>query len=141
MSSWKQGISPEQAPGMLALTSLRCAVPSMDGRVEASMTTLGHIPNDAMYRHVAAHLAAAHRRADPNLVKVYLALDSAQREVRLVEVTTAAPTTMEALPFRFAPTADVPLPSAVLLLSPDEWAARERRELDMPDGWERLEEL
>jgi hypothetical protein len=47
---------------------------------------------------------------------------------------------MEALTFRFAPTTDVPLPSAVLLLSPEEWVARERRELDTPDGWEQLEE-
>jgi len=42
---------------------------------------------------------------------------------------------------RFRPTSEVPFPSAVLLLSPDEWAARERREIDVPDGWEHLEEL
>ncbi|GMV18166.1 MAG: hypothetical protein AMXMBFR56_63900 [Polyangiaceae bacterium] len=93
------------------------------------------------YQSVAERLAAAHRRADPNIVKVYLAPDPSEREIRLIEVTTAAPTTMEMLPFRFAATADVPFPSAVLLLSPEEWAACERRELDVPNGWERLEEL
>ncbi len=93
------------------------------------------------YREVAEALAAAHRRVDRNLVKVYLASDPEAREIRLVEVTTEAPTTMEVLPFRFAATADVPFPSAVLLLSPEEWAARLRGEIDVPDGWESLEEL
>ena len=93
------------------------------------------------YRQVAESLAAAHRRIDNGIVKVFLAVDPLEREVRLVEVTTESPTTMEVLPVRFRPTREVPLPSAVLLLSPEEWAARERREIDVPDGWERLEEL
>jgi len=93
------------------------------------------------YRQVAESLAAAHRRVDTGIVKVFLAVDPLEREVRLVEVTTESPTTMEVLPVRFRPTREVPFPSAVLLLSPEEWAARERREIDVPDGWERLEEL
>lgn len=86
-------------------------------------------------------LAAAHRRTDTEITKIWLAVDPTQREVRLVEVTTESPTTMEALPVRFRATLQVPLPSAVLLLSPEEWAAVERRELDLPAGWEHLEEL
>lgn len=105
------------------------------------MTSPASAGTPRSYRSVAERLAAAHRRTDPHIVKVYLALDPSEREIRLIEVTTAAPTTMEMLPFRFAPTADVPFPSAVVLLSPEEWAARERRDIDVPSGWERLEEL
>lgn len=104
------------------------------------MTTPGGSTH-ASYRTVAERLAAAHRRADSGIIKVFLASDPTEREIRLIEVTTEAPTTMEALPFRFAATADVPFASAVLLLSPEEWAARLRRELDVPDGWENVEEL
>jgi hypothetical protein len=105
------------------------------------MTTSSSIIGAPNYRQVAESLAAAHRRADSGIVKILLALDPAEREVRLVEVTTESPTTMEVLPVRFRATREVPLPSAVLLFSPEEWAARERREIDVPDGWERLEEL
>ena len=105
------------------------------------MTTSSSIAGRETYRHVAEALAAAHRRADPDTVKVFLALDPAKREVRLVEVTAEAPTTMEVLPVRFRPTAEVPFPSAVVLLSPEEWDAVERREIALPDGWGQLEEL
>lgn len=99
------------------------------------------IPGRPNYRHVAAGLAAAHRRADPQLERILLAKDPTQREVRLIEVTPTAPTTMDLLTVRFRPTAEVPLASAVLLLSPAEWAAVERGELELPVGWESLEEL
>lgn len=105
------------------------------------MTTPSSITGGPDYRQVAMALAAAHRRTDAEIVKIWLALDPTQREVRLVEVTTESPTTMEALPVRFRATAEVPLPSAVLLLSPEEWAAVERHEIDLPVGWENLEEL
>ena len=103
--------------------------------------TTSSIPGRPDYRHVAEALAAAHRRADPDVVKIWLAIDPTQSEVRLVEVTTDSPTTMEPLTVRFRATAEVPLPSAVLLLSPEEWAAIVRQEMELPVGWEHLEEL
>jgi hypothetical protein len=103
--------------------------------------TTSSIPGRPDYRHVAEALAASHRRADPHVIKIWLAVDPTQQEVRLVEVTTESPTTMDQLTVRFRPTAEVPLPSAVLLLSPAEWAAIEREEMELPVGWERLEEL
>jgi len=105
------------------------------------MTTSSTIIGAPNYRQVAASLAAAHRRVDTHIVKIWLALDPAECEVRLVEVTPESPTTMEVLPFHFRSTAEVPLPSAVLLLSPEEWAAVERREISLPNGWQQLEEL
>ena len=105
------------------------------------MATSTNITDGLSYRQVAEALAAAHRRADPDIVKLYLALDPSQREVRLVEITTEAPTTMEVLPVRFRATPEVPLPSAVLLLSPDEWAAIKRDKIALPDGWKGLEEI
>jgi len=48
---------------------------------------------------------------------------------------------MELLPVRFRATSHVPLPSAVLVVSPEEWAAIERGELELPPGWENIERL
>lgn len=103
--------------------------------------TTSNIPGRPNYRHVATALAAAHRRADPHVIKICLAIDPTQREVRLVEVTTDSPTTMDPLTVKFRPTAEVPLASAVLLLSPEEWAAIGRGEMELPVGWENLEDI
>ena len=86
------------------------------------MTSPGSLTHGSSYRAVAARLAAAHRRTDPNIVKVYLALDASEREVRLIEVTTDVPTTMEMLPFRFAATADVPIVALFGPTLPVHWA-------------------
>lgn len=61
-----------------------------------NMTT-SQVREPPSYRQVAESLAAAHRRVDTGIVKVFLAVDPLEREVRLVEVTTEAPTTMEVL--------------------------------------------
>lgn len=133
------------APSWLdeVLTGLRerygarvACLPSPNASLAASLDALA-----ASYRTVTEQLARAHRRADSGIVRLLAAPDPQQREVRLVEVSTSAPATNAPLVVRFASSAEVPMPSAVLLLSPEEWAAIERRELDLPEGWDRLEEL
>ncbi len=84
----------------------------------------------------AAMLAAAHRREDPNTSTVrYFPRDGT---VRLLEVSSSAPTTGEILPFAFnADIANgVPFPSVVILVSPDEWAQIQSGTLCLPVGWD-----
>lgn len=92
---------------------------------------------------VARELAEAHREADPTTQAVYLALDPAGREIRLVEVSGSVGTTGEVLPFRFGPRVDqgIPYPSIVVLLSPDEWKQLEAGQLELPESWGRAAAL
>src|ERR1044072_2816256 len=73
-------------------------------------------------RDVARQLADAHRHPDPLTPTVKYFLSPAV--VRLLEVSAAAPTTGEVLPFQFeADRANgIDYPSIVILLSPEEWA-------------------
>jgi hypothetical protein len=86
---------------------------------------------------VAKKLASAHRRADKK-TKIIKLFPSAQQDViQLLEVSQAAPTTGEVLPFRFAADAanGVDYPSVVILLSPEEWQQVEHGDLNLPVGW------
>ncbi|WP_159397892.1 hypothetical protein [Sorangium cellulosum] len=87
-------------------------------------------------RDVARQLAAAHRHADPATTTVKYFPSHA--EVRLLEVSAAAPTTGEILPFQFEPDRanGVDYPSIVILLSPAEWARVENGSLPLPAGWD-----
>jgi hypothetical protein len=89
---------------------------------------------------VALELARAHKEDDPQTTDVYF-VDGVENEVRLVEVSGSLGNggPGEVLPFRFnaQPEQGVPFPSIVVLLSPAEWGAVERGELDLPAGWER----
>jgi hypothetical protein len=105
------------------------------------MTISGNTPFSPDYRRVARTLAREHAKADRALVGIWLARDPSQQEVRLIEVTGESPSTMELLPVRFRATSHVPFPSAVLVVSPEEWAAIESGELELPPGWEDIERL
>lgn len=86
---------------------------------------------------VAKSLAMAHKRADPDIQQVYLIEDPAGAEVRLLEVSGSVGFTGAVMPFRFAarPDLDVPYPSVVVLLSPEEKELLDRKELELPAAW------
>jgi len=86
---------------------------------------------------VAKNLATAHKKADPDIRQIYLIEDPTGKEIRLVEVSTSVGFTGSIMPFRFAarPDLDVPYPSVVILLSPEEKDLLDRRELELPDAW------
>ncbi len=78
----------------------------------------------------AKKLAADSRELDPHVVKVLWFPDD--REVRLIELDE---NTMESFsgcvePFYFDSTADIPVPSGVAVIRPDEYG-----KLTMPEGW------
>lgn len=81
-------------------------------------------------------LAAAHRHEDTNTTTVkYFPTPGT---VRLVEVSSSAPTTGEILPFQFNADAanGIPFPSIVILVSPHEWAQIQSGTLQLPAGWD-----
>jgi len=86
---------------------------------------------------VAKKLAKAHKKADPEIEQIYMIEDPAGAEVRLVEVSGSVGNTGTVMPFRFGarPDLDVPYPSVVILLSPEEKVLLDRKELELPDAW------
>lgn len=86
---------------------------------------------------VAKELARAHRRADPDIQQIYLIEDPDGAEVRLLEVSESVGYTGSVMPFRFAarPDLDVPYPSVVVLMSPEEKALLDQKELELPVAW------
>jgi hypothetical protein len=91
----------------------------------------------------AKRLAKANRESEPTISDVYWFPDD--HEVRLVEVDTAVPRSPDGKvhPFRFRPSPgnDLPAPSDVAIISPEEV-----KKADLPEGWgtwdngEKLEE-
>ena len=86
---------------------------------------------------IAKRLAAAHRRADKKTTTIKLFPNASENVIQLLEVSSAAPTTGEILPFRFPADIEhgVDYPSIVVLLSPEEWKLVESGSLTLPSGW------
>lgn len=91
----------------------------------------------ASVNDVAKELAKAHKAADPDIEQIYLVEDPKGSEVRLVEVSKTVGNTGTVMPFRFAarPDLGVHYPSVIVLLSPEELALVNDRELSLPDAW------
>lgn len=85
----------------------------------------------------AKKLANAHRGTDPatTIIKFFPAAQAGQ--ICLLEVSAAAPTTGEVMPFTFSadPSHGVNYPSTVILLSPDEWLKVRNGHLPLPPAW------
>jgi hypothetical protein len=97
------------------------------------------------YLDAARRLAQAHRTAEPRTQAVLLDPDPEAKEIRLLEVTGAAPTAgqLDAVGFAARPDLGIPFTLAVLLLSPEDWVAVTEGRLALPEPWrvERLQAL
>lgn len=89
-------------------------------------------------KSVAIDLAAAHRKVDSATSTIKFFPMTGADEVCLLEVSAAAPTTGEVLPFRFGADAThgVEYPSVVILVSPNEWQDIQSKKLPLPVGWD-----
>lgn len=89
------------------------------------------------YLQTARELAEAHRQADPGTTLIYLNPDPTEQEIRLLEVSSASPTSGELYPFSFTARPDLGIhyPSVVLLLSRQEWEDLQQGKLQLPSGW------
>lgn len=86
---------------------------------------------------VARELADAHRKYDAQTHIIKYFPTPQEDKVLLLEVSDAAPTTGEILPFSFAAAPDygVEYPSTVILLSPSEWESVLQQRLNLPQEW------
>jgi hypothetical protein len=83
-------------------------------------------------------LAGEHLAQDPGIRRVYWA--PAEREIRLIEVSDSIEDGRGVLPFRFTPDPpDVPFPSVIIQLSPEDYRKLRANEIDVPDGFEAVE--
>ena len=97
--------------------------------------------NTERIREQAVLLARANKKAEPGITKVYWFPDD--QEVRLIELEDGIPPTASTViePFYFGPSVrdNLPAPSGIALIRPDEF-----RCLDLPEDWgdwDRAEEL
>jgi hypothetical protein len=94
----------------------------------------------------ARTFAVAHYEAEPGLTRIIRFTSSAESEViepiKLLEVNEATvPSGVMPLHFGPAPASGVPFPSVIVEVTPEEFDRIQRRELQLPPGWERAEEL
>jgi hypothetical protein len=83
-------------------------------------------------------LAGEHIAQDPGIRRVYWA--PAEHEIRLIEVSESIEDGRGVLPFRFTPDLpDVPFPSVIIQLSPEDYRKLRANEIDVPDGFELVE--
>ena len=88
---------------------------------------------------IARKLADAHHEAEPTIVRIVRLVGRNEAEprepVKLLEVNPAT-SPSGVLPIAFAPDPpDVPFPSVVVEVTPDEYARITRSELALPNDW------
>ena len=98
------------------------------------MTTAETIPRT--YDEAVRLLAHWHGEGDEPPVTIYSCDDPGQRVVRLVEVSEGFPATGEMWPVVFGRSEEFPFKSAVVLVTPGEWAQIRSGRLALPDGWD-----
>ncbi len=97
------------------------------------MLNLEAVPHH--YEEAVMLLANWHRdRDNPDFV-AYSFPDPEGTVVRLVEVSNRFPTTDAVQPIRFGRSADFPFPSAVALVSRQDWVKIKNGSLTLPEGW------
>ncbi len=97
------------------------------------MLDLEAVPN--RYEDAVLLLANWHRDRDDRTFAAYSFPDPRGNEVRIVEVSERFPRTEEVRPVRFGRSAEFPFPSAVALVSAQDWLRVLSGFLTLPEGW------
>jgi hypothetical protein len=88
---------------------------------------------------VAQELIEAHFDVEPHLVEVWRIVGDSEgsptEPIKLIEVNHATVSTGSITPFAFAPTYDVPFPTVVAEVTPDEFEQARRDPKRLPIGW------
>lgn len=88
---------------------------------------------------VAQELIDAHFDVEPHLVEIWRIVGdneaSPTEPIKLIEVNVATVATGSVTPFAFAPTQEVPFPTVVAEVTPDEFDAVRRDPKRLPNGW------
>ncbi len=88
---------------------------------------------------VARELIEVHFKTEPHLQAVYRMMTdneaSVTEPIKLLEVNAATVGTGEVTPFEFAPTQEVPFPTIIAEVTPDEFEAVLGGRSRLPRGW------
>ncbi len=88
---------------------------------------------------VAKALVEAHFAVEPHLTEVWRVIgdneSSATEPIKLLEVNVATVATGSVTPFAFSPTQDVPYPTVVAEVTPEEFEAAKHDPSRLPKGW------
>lgn len=97
------------------------------GKISAASSVIGNL--DKVLEQ-AKKLALEARETDPNITKIYWFPN--EQEVRLIETdeNTIKSLTGHVEPFYFDSTSEIPVPSGIAIIRPDEVGM-----LEMPEGW------
>lgn len=85
------------------------------------------------------HIIRRHRERDPLTTEIYYSETS--EELRLLEISEDVTTVGAVIPFRFRPHDGYLLPISIAVISPEELELLKQGDIDMPEGWGRLEEM
>jgi len=87
---------------------------------------------------IASYLAEAHRKIDSSIVRIVRISSSVDDQlsepIKLLEVNPDTPPS-GIVPIVFGPDPDVPYPSVVVEVTPQEFENLRRGELCLPEGW------
>lgn len=88
---------------------------------------------------VVFELVKTHFEIEPFLQEVWLILgdneDSPTEPIKLLEVNMATVSTGSIKPFAFTPSQDVPYPTFIAEVTPEDFAAAEEDPRRLPEGW------
>jgi len=128
------------ASGLVAASSQRVA-PPVPSRRERSARA-GQLPAARAVpskEDVATDLIQAHFQVEPHLTEVWRIRGenegSPTEPIKLLEVNDATVATGSIMPFSFAPTADVPYPTIIVEVTPEEFEAVKSDPTKLPRGW------
>ncbi len=93
----------------------------------------------ASKEQVARELVQAHFQVEPHLVVVWRIVSDNEalptEPIKLLEVNEATVATGSITPFAFAPSNDVPYPTMIAEITPEEFDAAKREPARLPHGW------
>ncbi|HEY4120608.1 MAG TPA: hypothetical protein VGM56_22240 [Byssovorax sp.] len=87
----------------------------------------------------ARELAEWHLKVEPALERVYRIVTSTEdapgEPIKLLEVNPATVTTGSVEPFAFGASREVPFPTVIAEVTPEEFTRIEQKQLSLPQGW------
>jgi len=89
---------------------------------------------------IARKLINWHYQVEPEITEVYRFIapdeDNPHEPIKLLEVSEATLTAGRVMPFGFGPTKEVPYPSVVATITPEEMTQIKNKEIPLPHGWD-----
>ena len=89
------------------------------------------------YLDTVAYLVKSHLKCDRKMTRAFLCSSENDGVIRLLEVSESVPPMEEVLPFDFdaAPNDNIPYPSSIILIAPEDMEKIETGRMSLPVGW------